>query len=386
MIDSAGFNLPHPPDNIGNFDSTYTRPNTLELDEVIKSDNSNFRTNQISGYLQRIWKFRSKDSNTVYTLNAGIRANYWNQSDLLISPRLNLGIQPKWDRDIMIRLSGGIYSQPPFYKEMRDIYGQINSDIKPQKSAQILGGIDYLFTAWSRPFKFTTEAYYKYMWDLIPYEVNDVRIRYFAENSAVGYATGIDLRLHGEFVKDADSWISIGFMKTEEDIFDDQYTEYYDEDGEIVNSNNNSPIADSATIYPGFIPRPTDQRFSFNLFFQDYIPKYPSWKVHLNLVFATGLPYGPPTHKRYQQTKRIAPYRRVDIGFSKQLIGENSKFKSSSFLKNIESAWLGVEVFNLLEINNTVSYIWVQDVSGNYVSVPNYLTPRRLNVKLSLRF
>jgi len=386
MIDSAGFNLPHPRDNIGNFDSTYNRPNNIELNEVVKSDNSNIKTNQISGYLQRMWKFRSKDSNTVYTVNAGIRANYWNQKDLLISPRINLGIQPAWDRDIMIRFAAGIYSQPPFYKEMRDIFGQINTDIKPQKSFQVLGGFDYLFTAWSRPFKFTTEAYYKYMWDLIPYEVNDVRIRYFAENSAIGYATGIDLRLHGEFVKDADSWISLSFMKTAEDILNDKYMQYYDEDGEIISQFNNNPIADSATIYPGYIPRPSDQRFSFNLFFQDYIPKYPSWKVHLNLVFATGLPYGPPTHKRYQQTNRISPYRRVDIGFSKQLIGVNTKIRSKSILKNIKSAWLGLEVFNLLEIRNTVSYIWVQDVSGNYVSVPNYLTPRRVNLKLSLKF
>lgn len=385
LIDSAGFNLPHPPDNIGNFDTNYTRPNTIELNEVIKSDNSNFRTNQISGYIQRLWKFRGRDSLTKYTLNTGVRFNYWNQKDILVSPRISLGIQPKWDRDVLLRLAGGIYSQPPFYKELRDLQGNVNNDIKPQKSAQVVAGMDYLFSAWHRPFKLTIEAYYKYLWDLIPYEVNDVRIRYFAENSAIGYATGIDLRLNGEIVKNAESWISIGFMKTAEDIQDDSYTEYYNSDGEVI-SKTEGGIADSATINPGFIPRPTDQRFTFNLFYQDYIPKYPEWKVHLNLAFATGLPFGPPTHKRYQQTRRMPPYRRVDIGFSKQLIGNDSDFKSKNPLKHIKSAWISLEVFNLLQINNTVSYTWVLDVNNSYVPVPNYLTPRRLNIKLSVDF
>ena len=177
-------------------------------------------------------------------------------------------------------------------------------------------------------------------------------------------------------------------MKTEEDILGDYYYEYYNKDGEkiIPGVTFDNVAVDSTRIEPGFITRPTDQRFSFNLFFQDYIPGYPTYKVHLNLVFATGLPYGPPTHHRYQQTLRYPPYRRVDIGFSKQLVGSRSKLKANNPLRHFSSLWVSLEVFNLLQISNTVSYTWVQDVQNRYYSVPNYLTPRRINIVLSAKF
>jgi hypothetical protein len=271
---------------------------------------------------------------------------------------------------------------------MRYLDGSINYNIKAQKSAHLVLGTDWIFEAWKRPFKFTIEAYYKYMWDVIPYEMEDVRLRYFAENNAVGYATGIDLKLHGEFVEDAESWVGISLMQTQEDINDDYYYDFYNSEGALIKPGVtiNSKAVDSVKVEPGYIPRPTDQRITFNLFFQDYVPGYPSFKVHLNLVFATGLPFGPPTHLRYQQTRRYPPYRRVDIGFSKQLIGADTKFKAKNPIRHFTSAWLSVEVFNLLQIDNTLSYMWISDVSGNYYSIPNYLTSRQLNLRLIVKF
>lgn len=389
MLDSAGFSLPHPNDNIGNIDPGYIRPNNLELNYVLKSVNEDFHTNRISGYFQRKLEWGIKDSTTLYQLTAGIRANYWDFSDeALVSPRLNMLIAPNWRAKWVFRVASGLYSQQPFYKEMRDLDGQINPDIKAQKSAHIVAGAEYLFWAWGRPFKFTTEAYYKYLWDLIPYEVNDVRVRYFAENIAKGYATGIDFKLNGEFVPDAESWLNIGFLRTAEDLENDFYFQDFNSEDEAIKLGvtENEEVAYTKRIEPGYIPRPTDQRVTFNLFFQDYIPKYPSFKVHLNLVYATGLPFGPPTHERYQQTRRVPAYKRVDIGFSKQLVDQYSSFKAKSPLRRFKSIWLGVEVFNLLQISNTVSYLWVSDIENRYYAIPNYLSPRRVNIRLQAKF
>jgi hypothetical protein len=218
--------------------------------------------------------------------------------------------------------------------------------------------------------------------------VEDVHIRYFATNNAVGYATGIDLKLHGELVKDAESWVGLSLMKTAEDLNDDFYYEYYNAAGEKIVAGvtyDNVPV-DSQRFEPGYIPRPTDQRFSFNLFFQDYIPGYPSFKVHLNLVYASGLPFGPPTHKRYQQTQRYPAYRRIDVGFSKQLVNADTKFKAKNPFRFIKSAWISLEVFNLFQINNTLSYTWISDISGQYYAIPSYLTGRQINLHLSVKF
>ncbi len=388
MIDSAGFSLPHPPDNIGNINPNYTRPNEIQLNDVVKGK-QNLNTNRYTAYVMKDWGFQKTDSSSLYKLNAGIRTNYWSFSrELLLSPRVSLLIQPANSKSISYRLSTGLYSQPPFYREMRYHNGDINNDIKAQKSAHFVFGSDIIFTAWNRPFKFTAETYYKYMWDLIPYEMEDVRLRYFAENNATGYAAGLDLKLHGEIVENAESWVGVSLMQTQEDIKDDFYYEFYNAAGEKITPGLtiDTKVSDSVKVEPGFIPRPTDQRFVFNLFFQDYIPGYEMFKVHLNLVYATGLPYGPPTHQRYQQIKIMPSYRRVDIGFSWQIISEESKLKAKNPLRHLTSAWLSLEVFNLLQINNTLSYMWISDVSGNYYSIPNYLTSRQINLRLKVKF
>lgn len=388
MIDSNGYSLPHPPDNIGNLNPNYIRPNKLEMDYLVKSENQ-ISSRRYSAYLMRQGKWQAHDQSGILKWEAGLRTNYWDYNgEWLISPRASLVLNPYKHKHLTYRLTTGLYSQPAFYREMRDISGAVNPDIKAQKSAQLVVGTDVIFEIWNRPFKFTSEAYYKYLWDLIPYEVEDVHIRYFATNNAVGYATGIDLKLHGELVKDAESWVGLSLMKTAEDLNDDFFYEYYNAAGEKIVAGvtyDNVPV-DSQRFEPGYIPRPTDQRFSFNLFFQDYIPGYPSFKVHLNLVYASGLPFGPPTHKRYQQTQRYPAYRRIDVGFSKQLVNADTKFKAKNPFRFIKSAWISLEVFNLFQINNTLSYTWISDISGQYYAIPSYLTGRQINLHLSVKF
>ena len=268
---------------------------------------------------------------------------------------------------MVFRGSTGIYYQPAFYKELKGLDGKINRDLKSQKSTHFILGADYLFYAWGRPFKWVSELYYKQLENLIPYKVDNVRIRYLPFESSNGYATGLDMKINGEFVPGIESWASLSIMKTEEDIVGD-----YVED---VTGNS---------IEAGYIPRPTDQRVNFSLYFQDYIPRNPSYKMHLNLVYGTGLTFGPPKSEKNEDVLRIPAYRRVDVGFSKQLV-KNSE-KQSGFFKHFDAIWLSLEVFNLLQINNTVSYLWVSDVSGRQYAVPNYLTARQINAKLILSF
>jgi hypothetical protein len=261
---------------------------------------------------------------------------------------------------------------------MRLFDGSLYTNPHSQQSFQVILGSDLNFKAWSRPFVFTSEIYYKHLYNLVPYEVDNVRIRYYADQTAKGYAAGIDFKINGEFVKGIESWASISIMKTMEDIENDTYQDFI--------FNDSGVISDSITIYPGYIPRPADQRVQFSLFFQDYIPRYPTFRVNLKLLFGTGLPFGPPNTERYRQTRRMPPYRRVDIGFSMQLIGEQTTFKGKTPLRHIKNLWLSLEVFNLLQVNNTVSYIWIKDVNNRQYAVPNYLTPRQLNLKLVAEF
>ncbi len=309
----------------------------------------------------------------------GVRVNYNAlNKEFLVSPRLQLAWTPKWKRDIIIKGAAGIYSQPPFYREMRNLDGNVNFDVKAQKSFHAVLGLDYNFIAFKdRPFKFTTEWYYKNMWDLVPYEYDNVRIRYFGKNNAKGYAYGAEFRLYGDIVKDAESWISLGLMKTGEDVLDDQVT--------IKSKVNGS---DSTTIYPGYIPRPTDSRVSFGLFFSDYLPRNKNFKLFLSGLYSTGLPFGPPDQNRYGDTLRIPSYKRVDVGFMALLLdGERKDRPRYSYFRNIKSMWLSLEVFNLLGIQNTISYLWIQDQSSSRVyAVPNRLTNRLLNLKLVTRF
>jgi hypothetical protein len=383
LIDSAGFSLPNPPANIGGV----TDPKEpLEIMYSVKT-RVNLQSNRLMGHLQNTWDLLGEGRELSVT--AGVRFNYWDYNrQFLVSPRASIAYKPLWEKDFVFRFAAGYYYQPPFYKELRDLEGNLNPDIRAQKSIHFVGGMDINFLAWDRPFKFTAEAYYKYLDDLIPYIVDNVRIRYLAENNAHGYATGLDFKINGEFIKGTESWMSLSFLKTEEDIEDDFYYEYYNESGEevIPGYTLDQVIVDSARFEPGYIPRPSDQRVSFAIFFQDYLPLIPSLKAHLSLIFGTGLPFGAPDSPLYTHTLRFPPYRRVDLGFSKLLIGEKTRFNDKNPLRYIDNAWISLEVFNLFQISNTVSYIWVKDINNREYAVPNYLTPRQLNIKLIVEF
>ena len=285
-----------------------------------------------------------------------------------MSPRLSLAYAPFWEKDVVFRAASGIYYQPQFYKELRNTNGTLNYNVKAQKSTHYVLGTDYLFYSWGRPFKWITEVYYKELEDLIPYKVDNVRIQYLTNDIANGYATGIDMKINGEFVRGIESWAGLSIMKTQEDILGDT---------KLDDNGNLSQI--------GYIDRPTDQRVNFSMFFQDYIPSNPNYKVHLNLLYGTGLSFGPPQAEKYQDILRIPDYRRVDIGFSAVLKSESKRSKMK-WLNAFNTIWISAEVFNLLDINNTVSYLWVADITGREYGVPNYLTSRQLNTKLILTF
>ena len=351
LQDSAGYSLPHPQDSLG---SPYPPTSDLLLYNYIKN-NSTVNTNRYSAFIQDTWTFKNQANDI--SITAGLRAIYYDyNSQVSINPRMNVSFKPHWKNEMVFRLSAGVYSQPPTFREMTNLEGVVVPNLKAQTSIQVVAGTDYYFKAWGRPFKFVSEVYYKNIRNLIPYEIDNLKIRYYGTNDAYGYAAGIDFRVNGEFVKGAESWASLSFMKTEE---------YFQ---------------------GSWIPRPTDQRMSLAIFFQDYIPKFPTWKVNLTLVYGTGLPFGPPNSPRKDQTLRIPPYRRIDIGLSKQLIGPQTNFSAKNPLRAFKSMWISLEIFNLLQINNTVSYLWVTDINGTEYAVPNYLTPRMFNLKLIAQF
>jgi hypothetical protein len=351
LQDSAGYSLPHPQDSIGSANPPKT---DLVLYDLIKSNNI-VSTNRVSGFLQDTWTFKNRTHDLAVT--AGIRAIYYDySSQFSLNPRANISLRPRWKHETVFRLSAGYYSQPPTFREMTDLRGEIVPGLKAQTAIHVVAGTDYYFKAWNRPFKFTAEAYYKNLQNIIPYEIDNLKIRYYGTNDAYGYAAGIDFRVNGEFVKGVESWASISFIKTEE---------YYE---------------------GSWIPRPTDQRFNLAIFFQDYIPGFPTWKMNLTLIYGSGLPFGPPDSPRSAQTLRIPPYRRVDIGLSKQLIGSQTKFSAKNPLRAIDNMWISLEVFNLLQISNTVSYLWITDINEKQYAVPNYLTPRMINLKLGVSF
>lgn len=378
-LDSAGHSLPYNVDQV-------------LFNDVLKST-FDLTSNRYSGFLQDTWTYGDL---TEYTLTYGARFSYWDvNNEFLVSPRLQFSVRPstKKNRDVVFNAAVGMYQQPPFYREMRNLNGVVNTNLKAQKSIHAIMGVDYNFKMWKRDFKFITEIYYKHLYDLVPYEFDNVLIRYTGQNNATGYAAGIDFRLGGEFVKGTESYISMSFLKTAENLKNDMAVLYFDSTGARVPSSFEN-IASTDTIAPGMIPRPTDQRFVLNMFFQDYLPKNENFKVHLNFIVATGLPFGPPDNERYGDTLRIPAYRRVDIGFSAQLFGRKQKLekikekggKLKGFGKVVNSIWATFEVYNLLGINNTVSYLWVKDISNTSYAVPNFLTNRRFNLRLVVRF
>ncbi|MGV3632513.1 MAG: TonB-dependent receptor plug domain-containing protein [Bacteroidota bacterium] len=413
MVDSAGFSVPQGTDN------------ELELFETVKSRLS-LNAHRLSGYMQfnSEWgKARknyvvnvkqhirsNKTSRTVlhtdtiaasynrFIFSAGVRAGYTDiNKEIYVTPRLSLVYFPRAyfynktkirRRNSMLKLSTGLYYQPPFYREFRTYDGKLNLSVLSQKSFHVVGGYDFLFSMWDRavPFKFSTEAYYKYMWDVNPYEVDNVRTRYYAKNMANAYAYGVDFNLHGEFVNGIESFFKVGLLSTKEDVIGDKYTLYYNKEGERIyfGVSEDQVVVDSAVIDAKFIPRPTDQRMNFAILFQDNMPSYERFSVQLGLFFGTRLPYGPPDFERYKDTLRQKSYFRTDLGLSYDLL-KHKKGAQPRDKKRFTDAILSFEVFNLMGVNNVLSKQWIQDVSGKYYSIPNYLTQRRFNLKLILR-
>ena len=313
---------------------------------------------RISGYGQFSKKFYWGENRMF--INAGIRAQHWDfNQETLVSPRFQLAIKPNWDNDMLFRFSGGVYYQAPFYREIKDLNGTFNPNIKAQRSIQFILGNDYEFKMVDRPFKLTTEAYYKKMDFLIPYYLDNVRVRYSGKNNSEGYAYGIDARLFGEFVPGVDSWISASYARAKENI-----------DGR------------------GYISRPTDQRLRLSMFYQDYMPNFPSMKINLTIIYASGMPNGAAVFADpYQYTKTLPSYKRADLGLTKVFIDQKDQKPSSDFWKKFKELSLGVQIFNAFNINNTVANQWITDINSSYIyPVPVRLTGRFFNVKLDFKF
>jgi hypothetical protein len=375
MIDSAGYTLPYNPGSSG-----------YQMLDTVRAQNhlSSFR---ISSYVQNTMHFKLRDT-SLLTSTIGIRANYWSgDSQVVFSPRATLAWKPHWKNDIVFRASAGYYYQPPFYRELVDLQGNIHTDVKAQQSIHYVLSYDQLFKMWNRPFKAAVEIYYKDLSNLNPYNIDDVHIQYYANNNGKGYITGLDLKLNGEFIKSTESWLNIGFLQAREKIANSSYYTYFNSDGQqiVPGYTFNSKAVDSVKHTPGYIPLPTDQLMTFSLFFQDEIPRFPDAKMHLSLLFGTPLPFGPPDAAKYKDTLRMTPYRRVDIGFSYQLIKEIKPLKKSNPFHYIKSAWIGLEILNLLDTENTISYLWIKDVTNRQYAVPNYLTGRTLSLRLVLK-
>lgn len=374
LIDSSGYSIPQAPND------------AIELFEVLKTK-INLSSNRSTGYVQS--DFASESDK--YFLSTGIRFNHWDYNNqTTVSPRAIVSYNPKPDSNfVKFRFATGFYHQPPFYRELRNMSGQLNPALRAQSSIHFVFGTDYYFTAWDRDFKFTGEMYYKHLNHLVPYIVDNVRIRYTAENNSKGYAAGVEFKVFGDFVKGMNSWFTIGLMQTKEDIQDDFYYTYSDASGNTVPANSTS-VADSSIVYPGFIPRPTEQLLNLGIHFQDEMPRWPALKVHLSLLYGSGLPYGAPSSPKYQHVFRMPSYRRLDVGFSYNVIeqgklrrkGDLVKIPDTHLLKGFHAFAFRMEVFNLLKIENTISYFWVNDISGNEFGVPNFLTSRLVNFKI----
>lgn len=358
--DSAGYSLPY-------------SPNLLQLNKVLKNQ-ANLTIDRFSGFIQD--NIQLHDSSGV-TIQAGLRYNYNTlNKEFLLSPRAGFSFKPKrWEKDIIFRGSAGIYNQPPFYRELRRYDGSINPNLKAQKSWQVSAGFDYNLKLLQRAGKITTEVYYKGMTDVVPYDIDNVRLRYFGENMAKAYATGAEVRLFGELVKDAESWISIGFMRTREDLKNDHYYNY-------KLNEQNQPI-DSTLINVGYLRRPTDRLITFGMFFQDYLSTNKNFKVYLNTLYGSNLPYNIPGSVKYRNALVIDPYIRVDLGFSALLLDtDKSNRRSHSPFRNFDNIWATLEIFNLIDRPNTISYLLIKDFANNVFTLPNRLTPRLLNLRL----
>jgi len=361
--DSAGYSLPN-------------NPGVPSITGVIHSTDNPGIT-RLTGFIQDNLLLQK---NGDFTLQGGVRYNYNTlNKELLISPRVGASWRPKnAKKDIVYKASLGIYDQPPFFREMLRPDGTLNTALKAQRSWQVVAGFDRNFKLGDRPFRFTTEAYYKQMTRVDPYDINNVHIQYFGQNDAKAYTTGVEFRLFGELVKDADSWLSIGFMRSREKIDTSYYNYTLDAQGRPT---------DSVKTEAGWVRRPTDRLFTLGLFLQDYLATNKNLKAYLNFLYGSDLPFNIPGNLRYRNALTIDPYIRIDVGFSALLLdSEKSNRRSHSPFRNFENIWATLEVFNLIDRANTISYMLIKDFSNTTYAIPNRLTPRLLNLKLVGRF
>ncbi|OEJ98454.1 TonB-dependent receptor [Flavivirga aquatica] len=363
VIDSAGFSIRPPRIFPVNEQPYVPYSGPLEPFNNIRATN-NTQISRLQAYAQ--WSKRSTLGTSEVWYNAGARVHNWSvkgdgitsSNQTVFSPRVQFAIKPSWEKDMLFRLAAGLYYQPPFYRELRDSEGTIQPNVKAQKSIHFVLGNDYSFKMWNRPFKLTTEAYFKNLSDVNPYTLENVRIRYRANNSAKAYAYGLDMRLNGEFVPGTESWFSFGYLKTEENI------------------NNR-----------GYISRPTDQRLKFAALFQDYVPNVPNMKIYLNLVYNTGLPGGSPSNADpYDYQNRLPSYKRADLGLQYVLVDARKQF-NRGWKKPFKELSFGFEIFNMFDVQNSITNTWVRDVySKRQFAIPNFLTPRVFNLRTTMKF
>ena len=346
MRDSAGYSVPH-------------TGKDLNMIYSLRADNE-LNANRIESYIQDNWKFSTHNDSTFFTINYGVRLSHWNfNHETIVSPRASISVIPAFNQNMSFRFATGLYYQAPFYKELRDTtfangmtIARLNSNAKSQRSLHFIGGMEYRFNMANRPFKFTAEAYYKLIGRMTPYSVNNVQVVYYGDVEAKGHAMGVDLKLFGEFVPGSDSWISFSWMNTKMKM------------GNIE------------------MPLPTDQRIGVNLFFTDYFPGTTRWKMSLKLAYFDGLPFSAPHRELTRNSFRAPAYKRVDIGMSYRLLNNDDRHRKNA-PKNI---WLGVDGLNLLGINNVNSYYWITDVTNQQYAVPNYLTGRQINARITVEF
>lgn len=387
-FDSLGFTLP--------FDTT-----AIPIFDYVKSE-TNLQSHRITGFLQNTWEY--KNQNHFLRLTAGVRAHYWTvNQEILVSPRVQLYYTPmkfrnlwsdstKKTKDITFKLAAGLYYQPPFYRELRDLRGTVNQQVLAQKSIHVLGGVVWDFMMFKRKFKFITEAYYKHQWDLIPYDVENVRVRYYGDNIANGYVAGVDLRLNGELVPGLESWINLSFLRARES-FEGVEHKIYSLEGNRIDTAITADVA-----------KPTDQLVLFSMYFQDHFPKAEWCQVNLALTVGSGMPFGIPRDNIVARNLyRYSPYHRIDIGFSFSLWNRAKYVKKQFGQMNAKDAWsalkdkkhilrafqgisLSAEVFNLMAVANVASNTWIKDFSNTSYAIPNFLTSRRINIRLRVDF
>lgn len=364
MIDSAGFSINPPKLDIIRDQPYQPYQGPLTAFQNVRALNY-VQIDRLQAYGQ--WSKKTTLGAHDVFYNLGVRAHHWNVSgksvekesgQTVISPRGQFAIKPDWEMDMLFRVAGGIYYQPPFYRELRDSTATIRPSVKAQQSLHVVLGNEYSFKMWDRPFKLVSEAYYKHLNDVNPYTLENVRIRYRATNNAEAYAYGLDMRLNGEFVPGTESWFSFGYLKTEENIED-----------------------------KGYIARPTDQRLKFGILFQDYVPKIPELKVYLNLVYNTGVPGGSPSYADpYEYQNRLRDYKRADVGFSYNIVDKDKNY-SASWKNKFKELTLGIELYNMFNVQNSITNTWVRDVyNKRQYAIPNYLSSRVLNIRLSFKF